>query len=479
MRHIGFSIGLLLSASIAWGQNLPSPESDAETRRGHTRQAAVATTQAWATDAGGQTKAIGPFVRVEGDKAIILGEATGLGGADPVEFFLVGPNSGKAYEALAISYASAGDIDAALRAIGLTPGHGVDPEHMLFFPRGPRVEMTFGWTAPAGPMSATTGQLIGRSRAAEPGAATRPSRAGLVYVGSPLAKAGADGKPRLAADLGDVGSIASSYNEPSTLLDVPRLAPQGIVYRQQLAAASLRKGEAVTITITVLKDVHQMDQRIVFVTVPNSAPPAVAVQMFALESPGPSMMRPMHVKQLSLEDAVRQILETPVTDELFLHPEIAPDVPLGEVARFYRALSAASTLEKCEIEAPKAGEAGEAEVRQIFYQAFLPDEANRDPAERFFPSAELDLTGAKPLLRTYDDPPTVPGIQPKWKITEQTVATPGDIAAAVAGPLKPADPDDRRPLFIFAPPTLTHAELLKWIAPIRSQYPVIWVYLPK
>ena len=174
----------------------------------------------------------------------IRAEATGISSTEPVEFFLIGPESGKGYESLATSFAKPSDIDAAIQFLGLPRGRSVDFNKLLFWPKGERVRMTFDWLEPPAAENARTPAAARSIRVenllSDRNAANGALReTGLVFVGSgPLADDA--GQSRYAADVGDPGSIASNYNEPTTVLDLPMVARQSAVYASRTANGTYR-----------------------------------------------------------------------------------------------------------------------------------------------------------------------------------------------------------------------------------------------
>ncbi|EFK96106.1 secreted protein, partial [sediment metagenome] len=80
----------------------------------------------------------------------VYGESTSLNLGDPVEFPLIAEQSGKDYEALAVSFAQPSDVHRALEFIGLRPGAATSPSGLRFWPRGERVRVTFDLIATNG-----------------------------------------------------------------------------------------------------------------------------------------------------------------------------------------------------------------------------------------------------------------------------------------------------------------------------------------
>ena len=161
-------------------------------------------------------------------RIVIQAESTGLTAkGHPPEFFIIGEKSGHDYEALAMSFAKAGDIHKALLFIGMQSGRRVNFEKLQFWPKGERVSLIFkaevaGKTiGPVGIDSLFLDKQTGKPLA----------HVGLVFTGSAFVDSLKEpGKKVYAADTYDPHSIAANYNEPTSTLDVPRQAPQKETY---------------------------------------------------------------------------------------------------------------------------------------------------------------------------------------------------------------------------------------------------------
>ncbi len=160
-------------------------------------------------------------------RVTVWGEATGTEGGTTAEFFLIGATSGHGYEALAVSFAKAGDVQKGLEFIGMKPGRSVDYANLQFWPKGERVIMSIqpqheSWT---------NGTMRVEDMMKDVNSGKPMPRTGLVFTGSPLVPSETDPTTQIhAADKFEPNSLASNYNEPQTVLDVPRKAPQNDVY---------------------------------------------------------------------------------------------------------------------------------------------------------------------------------------------------------------------------------------------------------
>ena len=145
----------------------------------------------------------------------VLVETTGLRADGVAEFLLVGHESSRGYEALLWSYAKPGDVHSALKFIGLKPGTPRNPVVPSLSLGGDRVTLTVrdekGKSVPI--------ERLILDRQTEK---TLPEE-GFVFSGSlMLPQTGTNKAARFVADVDELRSVASIYNEPTAILDVPR-----------------------------------------------------------------------------------------------------------------------------------------------------------------------------------------------------------------------------------------------------------------
>ena len=190
----------------------------------------------------------------------VYAQATGVGPQDIVEFLLIAANSGHDYEALATVFAKPSDIHRALTFIGLQPGRPVNAEKLCFWPKGERVIATVAGLPPGsayGPFGFDT--LLLDKVTGEPWIEN-----GLVFVGSEYVDSPDNPAESVyAADIFGPNSIVSTYNEPTTVLDVPRQAPQSVVYGRQKLNSECLPPENVLLEIIVEPEKKDGKKRVV------------------------------------------------------------------------------------------------------------------------------------------------------------------------------------------------------------------------
>ena len=174
----------------------------------------------------------------------MLAVAMGLNGNEPMEFFLVGAN-GKDYESMGVTVTKASELQEALKFIGMEPGSSINFRELQFWPRGDRVKMTVSWQIEDGWSEPIRVEKMVLDRRSE----THMPETGLVFVGSRFDKVG--DPPRLEFGADNTGNLATTYNDPWTVLDVPFKYRQGDVYNNLIANPDypLTKGQRLRIVL--------------------------------------------------------------------------------------------------------------------------------------------------------------------------------------------------------------------------------------
>jgi hypothetical protein len=410
----------------------------------------------------------------------VAAETIALEDGNPVEFSLVTPDSGKDYEARAVSFATAEDVHHALEFIGLQAGQGVSESLQRFWPKGDRVRVTFRYAdsapSPSVPphpnqrarpaprfsevnaerlvLNTKTGKTLPEVgfvfTGSERRAATEPPATGTVYV----------------ADAFSPGSIISLYNEPFTVLDVPRRAVQQEVYRLQVLNpdCGLPPNKLVEIVLEPFyRDgaVHRAEYSLV--VAPDDRNEAV----------------------YSLVDAAKQTVNTNRSLPGFLATlglltgkdgdvfvTFRPDdaLSLKTLAALAKLLESLDTERGVRLDGTPEG--------HLYYKAFMPKPAHRRREERPASTAEL-------VLGTHDGATTglLVFVDSEWKADSDTtsfretalpVSTPDGLEAAFAASENPP-----RVVLVFAPGTLTYGALRHWAAPLLKRNLILYVFLPE
>ena len=370
---------------------------------------------------------------------------TGLGAGSIVEFPLITLNSGHEYEALFRTSATAADIRAAMAFAGVRPGAPASAADFRFWSRGERVSAA---VLPAEGASGA-GRPLARFMADEASGGPVPGGDLFVYVGGG------------AFDVDSVGpgSVVSSYNEPATLFDVPRLAAQGDVYGSVVSAPDGPTNE-------------QARVRIVFGPEPRdpSWPPLrvrdVALRLsaegFSVDGSAP----------LAPADAAKALcaFRRDGGQDAFVSFSWDGAVPLKDVAEAARLLAALEDAEArtgVRIDAPPPG--------FPYAKAFLPRDEWRDRAKRFSQPCELRFPGggAAPVLVRVDEKWDGESLEPELSTEEIPLSSPDGLPAL----LKANSPEGLRALLVFAPSDAAWGELAPWLDAARPTHPVVQVFL--
>lgn len=310
----------------------------------------------------------------------ISASATGIEAGSPVEFVLISNKSGHAYEALATTAAAAKDIRAALEFIGLRPGRPVDERELRFWPRGSQVDVAIRRTAGDGEKDAgqslpVAGYLYdGRSESV-------PNP--FTFVGSVEIEHSSDKQKRaLAADVIEPYSLISTYNEPTTLIDLARQAPQGAEYGKTLPNPDrlMKEGERIEVVIT-----------------PREGAPEEVDVLLRAEAAADGGVRACLVldergELLNENDSVSGAVaclagmvaegRTP-----FARVEFDQDLSIGAARSVCELIAAIDTQKGIRVEPPAQGD--------LYYKAFLPQPVMADREERGLQPPELHLSAAE------------------------------------------------------------------------------------
>jgi hypothetical protein len=365
----------------------------------------------------------------------VLAETTGLKAEEIIEFLLVDQSSGHGYEALVWSYAKPSDIHRALEFVGLKAGSPVNPGAGRFWSDGDPVAVTVRVDDEKPfPME----ELILDMKTGKP----LPAE-GFLFTGSVKLP---DGK--YAADVHQPRSIASIYNEPGVVLDVPRQVSQSEVYGQLVVNPErvLPGGKLLTVILRPGTAAGMRRGR--------------QVQLDVKRNDGPTGL------QFSLLETNRAVIKqspevTPALEELVaIKP--APYVTV----KFDEALPVGEVSKTCVLLAMLEGMIGAVRVNpppagQLYYRAFVPTKDWREPAGRLVQPWELHL-GENPELVRYDT-------EPELKRHAFPVADPAGMVARI-GTTPPV-------LLVYAPANLAYGELLKFVRPVQQTHRTIYVFV--
>ena len=393
----------------------------------------------------------------------LLAESCGLAAGATVEFGIVGETSDRTYEALFLTYARATDIGDALEFIGLPRGRNVSSRAQRYWPSGERVtiQVQVCDATNVAPRPIET-FILDRS------AGTTLAPRGFVYCGSPRVP-GSDGAAEIClADREAPVSMLSFYNEPQTLLDVPRLSPQGEVYENYTVnpEAMVSAGRMVRLTLAPepRPDGRPRVRPVGLTVVTAEAPGGVAFLLREGEG------EPQRIDAFG--DLLKRLMG--VVDEQgdpMLTLVIDDAVPLARAREVCKVLQKIEGENGVRLEPPPAG--------QIFYKSFLPDEKWRERAKRLsqpweFHVGPLPATNAvSPLrlvqiLEDWSDPNS---IEPRLTPVDYPLRAYGEISATMekAGRGLPV-------LLVFAPAEEPVGRFMEGVRQVLATHPTVYVF---
>ena len=385
-------------------------------------------------------------------------EATGIKANETVEFFLIAENSGNDYEALAIGLAEPVDIYDAMLFIGMPLGRGMNPQKLQFWPKGERVFMTLdGHRIESFIVDSET------KRSLDP--------LGLVFIGSQLVPAeSGDAPPTLAAQTRSPHAIAANYNESDALFDVPYSAPQTAVYSKQTLNPEqiFPKGKRIRV---VIEPEYKHDKRRIrdlslHIARGTNATPSLINAQLALQESGPSAKQITYVLPQMLAHL------SAMTDDgydPFVTVQIGDAVTIGQLNELALLLKAIDSEKGIRVEPPTPG--------QLYYKAFAPNPAYRSREDRFLQPWELRLRrgpdGVVSGIATEITEIWTQG-EAKPAIETETHNTPSpESLCKLLTSRKP----DVKVLLVYAPATLTHAELMSFVSSVQKTHPFVHVYI--
>jgi hypothetical protein len=390
----------------------------------------------------------------------IEARATGVAPEVKTEFFLIAPNSGHDYEAVAVSKAIPSDVHAALEFIGLPPGRPVHRDALQYWPRGERV---FAFIVKEDgsriPLEDTildlqTGKTLPRD--------------GFVFTGSLQVPdtATTNEPPRMiyAADQIEPNSILSAFNLRTTVLDIPRLGTQTELYDRQVSHAGLRfeKDEALILQLEPEKrdppTPRVLDLRMV---VTGGLPDGTAqFELFDLATR--RLAGPFDAESLQKDLQARQSGNR----DVFLTFEVAASATLRQAAQ---GAEQVRTLLRAGVLKPEPPGPG-----QLYYSAFLPNPKLRQRELHPTHPWELRLTrvDASWKIRLTRIVPNLG--EGGERILEEESFEPETPAQALnliqeKGVGMPA-------LLVIVPPDITYCELYPYLSPFQATHPHLFLF---
>jgi len=406
------------------------------------------------------------------DKQVkIWARATGLPEHDPIEFFLIPQDSGKDYEAIAVAFAKPSDVHAALEFIGMKPGRCVDYSAGRCWPKGERVIMNMEWNEPsARPGGAAVSRRVRIEELVFDHNANRPlPAAGLVFTGSCMVRPEGSDRDVYAADVMDPKSIASDFNDPTTVMDVPRQAPKSTVYGTLRPNPAYKLAVGQPLLITAEPEYKDGRLRVRDLTLRISMPgpgsgPRDARYVLVDAASGAAAAKGETLVHLLA--AFAEMTEAGQDPFLTVIPDGA--MTLGAVHAVYRLLMDMDNERGIRIDGPPPG--------HLYYRAFFPKNEWRDRSRRLgrpweFHVVEKDHKAAGTLILPADE---IDDNQGRGDL-KFTVGTPEEMAEVL---VKNSNRFSQL-VYIFAPRSMSYGGLMRFIAPSMKTHGPMYVFLPE
>lgn len=400
----------------------------------------------------------------------VLAEPTGLQAEEILEFLLVDQSSSHGYEALLWSFAKPSDVHKALEFIGLKPGQPFNPNAMRFWASGDRVMLSV--VSDDGDEQVPIERLILDEEAEK----TLPEE-GFVFSGSGTVVArDGSGKKDYIADIWDPKSVASVYNEPSAVLDVPRQAAKDAMYGKQVVNPEYRLSGG-----RLVKIVMEPGET-------NGIPAALNFELsIGLSADASNLTFRLtgdedDKKPLIEAQEMRQVLEKILAmgkdkEAPFLKVLFSDKVPVGDVSKACIPLAMMETMGMIRIEPPAEG--------GLYYRAFVPEQSWRKPEVRPSQPWELHLKLAEGKVKgkmVYNQPVwSNDSIEPTFKIkTIDDVSTPENMKSHLD-----ADAEARKAasqsqlpsvLLVFADADISYGQVMAFLKPVLKTNGTIYVF---
>ncbi len=398
-------------------------------------------------------------------KLLVDAEATGIKSGETAEFILVGPKSDHGYEAIAMSYADAWSIHEGLEFLGMKPGLPVDFGALRFWPKGERVNVLLevaknGETKTIPAETLVLDKRTGKSIRA----------AGFVFVGSAMMQDTAgSGKSVYAADHRGPHSILSNYNEPDSVLDVPRQAVQGEVYDHQVLASEFLLEAHSPIRIIMSPEIRDGNAgpRVMNIALSvergKEAVAGLAGLMFGVTGD-----KGLVKNAASLNEVLEMFTDLVAgKHDPFVTVSLNGELMARDAGDLCKILASIETETGIRVDAPPKD--------QLYYRAFLPREDFRSRKKRYAQPWELHLKRNEkgtPVANLVEITQSWSNdkIAPDLSVKSIPVATPGDFKKELT--TRKGIPV----ILVFAGEGITLGQIMTFIRPVRGTHPTVHVY---
>ncbi|MBA4387886.1 MAG: hypothetical protein C0404_07885 [Verrucomicrobia bacterium] len=401
------------------------------------------------------------------NRVTVLAETSGQEAGTIAEFLLISERSGHDYEAFSISYALPSDVVKALTFIGMQPGIPADEAAFRFWPKGERVIARCGLAD-----SKNEKDFIRMERLLKN---TRTEKvlpeSGLVFVGSVMVDSREKpGQKVLAADEAEPNAIISTYNEKTTVLDLPRLSPQKSIYGQMVLNSGTKIPTNSLIKIVMEPEYPAARKRVKELLL--SIAPRTGTKGQTLEdlefklTGGDGQPVGKNATLNSTLEAFSSLIEKGHDPFVTFKPD--GRLTLKAIHDSYNILSSVESEKGIRIEPPPAG--------TLYFKAFLPPDVFRDRSSRGGQPWELRLAlkdgKVDGILTRIEEIFPEDKVEIELKPYDYPVSSPESLRDEMA-----KHEVKFNVLLVFAPPEMTHDQLMTFVGLVRKTHPKIHVFL--
>lgn len=387
----------------------------------------------------------------------IMAVGTGIAGNNPVEFFLVGEN-GRDYESLAITIAKPSDIHRALVFIGLKPGRPIDYAKCHYWPRGERVFLSI--SRRVNPKAAPE-KIRGEQFLFDKNTQSTMRLPGLTFVGSIWTK---DKKNKRHYEADTLGDIATDYNDPWTVLDVPNRVSQGARYYTLIPNPKRLIPLRQHLTIILEPEYPPGRTRVldcrVTVLADKPKPKAATDLRYRLVMGKEKPTQNLNFAQLL--DHLQQAIgngHDPFVSFLF-----SPNLPVAPIRELCTVLDVIAGKDLIRIEPIPD---------HPYYQAFLPKPKWRDRASRPAQPVEVHLQQINKKLNGKIVVILESFSESGRKLTVRSF--PFTSESELLHLLAEKKPEDTQSLFLYSPPTLSYAVATRLYRELAKTFPAFYI----
>ena len=393
-------------------------------------------------------------------------EATGLPPGDTPEFIIIDAKSSHGYEAIFWSMAKPSDVGKALEFIGLESGGAVDPAAMRFWAQGDPVHIALQLPDEKIPVEHTIfDKETGRALEEE----------GFIFTGSlPVTLPDTGSEVHYAADVYDPRSIAPLYNEPASVLDIPRQAHQGEVYGRYAVNPdhAFSHGDMFTLTIEPAGGSDRPQQQRFLLSIrPGDDTESL---LFELHDE-------VEDELVTSSHALKPVLEKITEDAAENRPprvrlDYDPEIQLTGLSRLARLLAVMESFNQIRVSEPLED--------QFFYRAFVPSERWKAPAGRPTQPWELhvryedDAVSAELILHEEQDDPEA---EETFKVARHPVEDVDDVARIIYRDAAERELEGRMGLpavvLVFAHESVSYGTLRKYLEPVLDTHGTIYIFV--